>query len=373
MGRKKILIISIGFYPLITPRSFRTTELAKSLAQLGHDVTVITKRDNTVHDQFEKQYNIKVKDMGSVYMDAYSVNNQSLIQKSILKLLFITGLSNFLYFPYIMYYSKVKKILLQESIVYDSIISIASPHSIHWGVAAAMKHKKITKNWIADCGDPFMMNPFTKRPQFFKNFEKDFCQNADYITVPLEKAKDAYYPEFREKIKVIPQGFDFEEDRKKIKEYKKNLIPTFAYSGVFYENMRDPSALFDYLINSSIDFRFIIYTSSYKMVQPYAEMSNGRIIVRPYIPRDELLIALSQMDFLININNKGNVQSPSKIIDYYITKRPILSLNSNEVDKDILEDFLNGDYNNRLIIHNIEQYDINNVAQSFVSLMNERN
>ena len=41
MGSKDILIISQTFYPENSPRSFRTTELAKELARQGHYVTVL--------------------------------------------------------------------------------------------------------------------------------------------------------------------------------------------------------------------------------------------------------------------------------------------------------------------------------------------
>ncbi len=36
-------------------------------------------------------------------------------------------------------------------------------------------------------------------------------QKVNYITVPIEEAREAYYEEFRNKIRVIPQGFDFSD------------------------------------------------------------------------------------------------------------------------------------------------------------------
>ena len=41
--KKKILLVSNGFYPEISPRSYRATELAKEFYRQGHEVTVITK------------------------------------------------------------------------------------------------------------------------------------------------------------------------------------------------------------------------------------------------------------------------------------------------------------------------------------------
>lgn len=39
---RKILIISRSFYPMNSPRSFRTTELAKEFARQGHEVRALT-------------------------------------------------------------------------------------------------------------------------------------------------------------------------------------------------------------------------------------------------------------------------------------------------------------------------------------------
>jgi H2-forming N5,N10-methylenetetrahydromethanopterin dehydrogenase-like enzyme len=54
---KKNLIISRSFYPINSPRSFRSTELAKELARNGHDIIVLTPKKE-VHDSFEKEHNL---------------------------------------------------------------------------------------------------------------------------------------------------------------------------------------------------------------------------------------------------------------------------------------------------------------------------
>ena len=58
MISKNILVVSSGFYPQISPRSFRTTELVKELSRQGHRVTVFTYRDESVHNKFEEEYGI---------------------------------------------------------------------------------------------------------------------------------------------------------------------------------------------------------------------------------------------------------------------------------------------------------------------------
>ena len=55
MDKKRILIISSAFYPFNSPRSFRTTELAKEFARRGHQVKVITP-SYPEHRQFQEEF-----------------------------------------------------------------------------------------------------------------------------------------------------------------------------------------------------------------------------------------------------------------------------------------------------------------------------
>src|SRR6056297_1629532 len=64
MDKKKILIVSRSFYPMNSPRSFRTTELAKEFARQGHKVTVLTPREEPVHANFEQEYGVNIENLG---------------------------------------------------------------------------------------------------------------------------------------------------------------------------------------------------------------------------------------------------------------------------------------------------------------------
>ena len=55
-------------------------------------------------------------------------------------------------------------------------------------------------------------------------------------------------------IKVIPQGFNFDDIR--LAEYQRNPIPTFGYAGLFYSDIRNPKNLFEFLC--SLDFDFVL-------------------------------------------------------------------------------------------------------------------
>src|SRR5699024_8889428 len=179
---------------------------------------------------------------------------------------------------------RVKKALKDES-GYDLLISIAVPHPVHWGVAwARSKENPIATTWAADCGDPFMgadLDTFNKWFHF-KYFEKYFCRKADFVTVPMEDAKKGYYPEFRNKIEVIPQGFNFEEVKINPSSYSKNHKPTFAYAGSFIPGRRDPRPFLDYLVSLRRNFKFILYTKNLALIEPWLQKSNGRIEARDY-------------------------------------------------------------------------------------------
>ena len=370
MKSKKILIISRSFYPTNSPRSFRTTELAKELAKQGHEVTVLTPRKE-VHDSFEKEHNLIVEDLGESNWKEVKLNGTglALLLKRALRRAVQIGLE----YPNLELYFKVKRALQKKKKNkehYDLLISIAVPHPIHWGVAAVWKkNNNIAKTWVADCGDPFMgqENDTFKPAFYFRYVEKWFCKKADFITVPVETAIPAYYPEFHDKIKVIPQGFNFEDVDTAEKEKKE--YPCFAYAGGLIQGRRDPKDFLEFLVNYPHPYKFYIYTKQVGLVQSYANRSQGRIKIKDYMPRKDLLFELSKLDFVVNFENAGQKQIPSKIIDYVIIKKPILSINSFDFDQKPVEEFLSGNYKKGLVIDNPEQYRIENVAKFFLKLV----
>jgi len=196
--------------------------------------------------------------------------------------------------------------------------------------------------------------------------EKWFCRKADYLTIPLEGARSAYYPEFNDKIRIIPQGFKL--DNLIFPEYKKTVNhQVFAYAGGFIPGRRDPRAMLRFLTTCNRNFRFIVYTSQPDLLEPFKTKLNEKLEIRDYIPREELLLILSGMDFLINFDNNTHTQLPSKLIDYLITGRPILNINS-EVDFSALLEFLDGNYSRKMILEPLENYDIKIVAKKFIQL-----
>lgn len=364
MRKKKILIVSSVFYPRISPRSFRATELAKEFSRQGHDVKVLTHVRDFDYTEFSKTYNLRIEDFVNGKWKELSKNN---IINKVLRCMF----KYFFLFPDIQFSLLLKNYLSNMS-SYDLLISIAVPYPIHWGVALAKnKNKNLCKIWVADCGDPFMGNKEQRigHPFYFHFIENWFCKKPDFITVPIKEAINAYPSFCKNKIKVIPQGFNFEEVNALCKK-EENIYPIFAYAGALSKGIRDPGQFFKYLSSKSdIEFKFIIYTRSISVVEPFKEIFGEKLEIREYIPREQLLIELGKMDFLVNFENTNTVQSPSKLIDYALTGKPILSITPNNVNTVVVDEFLSRNYLNKFNIKCIEQYDIKNVTKQFISLI----
>lgn len=370
---KKILIVSKVFFPENSPRANRTTELAKEFSRQGYDVTVcipdLMTTDLNENPEFS---NIKFVSLGkSKYQ---KVSGKSILGR------FLVRFSKMIFeYPDIQLVNMISKTLKKLN-GYDLLISIAVPHPIHWGVNKAIKQNKLlTKCWIADCGDPYMgcRTDSFKKLFYFKYIEKAWCKVCNYIAIPHEAMIVDYYSEFESKIKVIPQGFNLDEYT--FDTYLPNKIPTFAYAGVLSEKFRNPLPLINYLNSLNIDFKFIVYTKS-TLLDNFKNDANKKIEIRSYIPRAELLNDLSKMDFLINFENCSIQKSlnktvendiiystPSKIIDYSIVNRPVLSV-SNELNFAVINQFLSGDYSNKQILPDLSRFDIKNIVNQFLNL-----
>lgn len=369
MNSKKILIVCNGFFPEISPRSFRATELAKELVRKGHEVTVCTHFREGL-EAFAVQHNFRVIDLGKLTWPRPVVKGGGV---ELLVRRVIARFSALLFeYPTIQLIPLVKKALKNEK-GYDALISVAVPYPIHWGVAKIWSKKNpIAKTWIADCGDPYMgqENDTFKPPFYFGFLEKKFCRKANYITVPTQNSIPGYYPEFHNKIKVIPQGFRFED----VALYDGPLNQEkaiFGYAGMFIPGRRDPSEFLTYLnsLDESHKFEFHIYTTTPQFVAPFVEASKGRIIIQPIVPREKLLYELSKMHFVVNFENVGQKQTPSKLIDYLIIDKPVMSVTFGNLQPEIFEEFLKGNFDHKMALPNKDNYRIENVASQFIDLI----
>ncbi|HPM03321.1 MAG TPA: glycosyltransferase [Candidatus Cloacimonadota bacterium] len=370
--KRKIIIVTAGFFPQNSPRSFRATELAKEFARRGHEVVVYTPVNGFDYRNLEDTYGFTVKDLGRVRFKNFTIasnGSSQLFKRAINRVLQLL-----IEYPDIQLMFKVRRALRGEK-DFDLLISNAVPYPVHWGVALFwVRNNSIAKTWVADCGDPYMglkWDSFRKL-FYFKYIEKWFCRKADYISVPADDYVQYYYPEFKFKIKVIPQGFKF-EDNIIYREEIKNRVPNFAFSGRFLPRLRDPIPFLNYLSTLERDFRFVVFSPNTEFLIPFKEKLGERLVVKGFIQREKLIYELSKMDFLVNIEFHSSIRSnsPSKLADYAIAKRPVISLNMQNLNKESILEFLDGNYEKQMIIRNPDRYRIENVTRQFLELIKD--
>jgi hypothetical protein len=356
----KVLLIGQTYRPANKPRSFRLINLAIGLEDHFDEVHVACFTNN---DWFDNK-KTKVFSLGkSTFL--YE-NSNGIVKRSLNSKLLIFGLSKFVSIQELYVAFRVFLFLIKSKINYSLIITVAQPHGINWGVAV---YKYLTKNkttWLADCGDPFYFNPFLKirYPYFTRVIEKYWCRIVNEIFVPFEKAKEGYFFEFRDKIHSLPQGYYFDLGNYK-SLYAKNNIIKFAYAGAFYKGFRDPNKFIGHLLSSNENFEFVIYTDSRTVInQQY--LFDPRIKVCRIIPRDELLIELAKMDFLVYFENNNEVQLGSKLIDYGIASRPVLRIGL-DVDCKVLSRVLKYDFSDCILVDPAE-FDNNKIIEKLINI-----
>ena len=361
----KILIISQNTYPKHGPRSYRTQELSEELVRQGHDVTLYTVHGDIDYTEYEKETGVKMRDVNPCFPIAANddKNRYGLISR-----ITFHFLHRMLLYPEIEFHFKVGTILQKEKNV-DLLITIAYPHSIHSGAARAKEkqHSTFPKMWIADCGDPFFLNPFFKPPKYMEKYERSWCEACDYISVPTEGSIDGYFPEYRNKIRIIPQGFDF--SKTPVAVYSKNDVPTFVFCGTVYPGKRDVRSFMDFLLKWDKPYKFKLLMHS-PLDEKYVIESNHQIEYIIGKGRKEVIWECSKADFLINVINPNSAQTPSKLIDYGISGRPVLNISNDFCEQEQFEEFCRGDFCHQVVLPSLSQYKIENVAKLFINLYN---
>ena len=377
----KILILTGHFFPELHPRAFRAAELANEFARRDHDVTVALLRTIAHHsyEQYTQKYNVKFQKLniykqvgGSrIFSNNYRFHWQAVLYKVYRYLLeyFMDG-SLFINAKKI-----AKRISIRNDV--DFVISLSTPFMNHLAIAnyrKAFPHSNTI--FVADSGDPFYRSQQTSRAPYFFYIEKYIYRAFDYLAVPSSKSIPAYIGMIDpSKLRVIPQGFNL--SMVKLNEYTPSQIMNFAFCGVFYDDIRNPQFLLEYLLKVDSKYFFHIFLRHEdpvvsKMLAPYVSQMKNKIKIYYGVNRDDLLLTLSTMDFLINIDNLTTTQVPSKLIDYAIVKRPILSFNVNTFSSEKFNRFLERDYTDSLVI-DVTPYDIKNVAAQFIDLTKPKN
>jgi hypothetical protein len=370
----RITLLTAHFFPELHPRAFRCSELANEFIKRGHNVTVVNL--GTVESY---NYKLHYAETG-VKVINYHFYLRKVHQSSVKSISFISRgmgyIVEYLLAGKLFYQgTKIAKYFVNET-KSDMIISISTPFMNHLAIALAYRFKRQNRTMlIADSGDPFSRSTQRRHAPYFNIVERLVYRSYHYLSVPSKYSIGAYRNFISERrIKIIPQGFNF--DKVKLNDINKQPYPVFAYAGVFYNDIRNPTFLFDQLAQIKGKYKFKIYLRSLDpnikaLIAPYQDLLGENLEVFHGLERDDLIRKLSEVDFLVNLDNLSQHQIPSKLIDYALTKRPIFSCSSESFQSDNFESFLTGDYKNALKI-DISKNNIKSVVTSFLTLFEKK-
>lgn len=374
----KIAILTAVFHPELHPRAFRAYELAKEYAIQGHDVEVflLTRIKGFDYEQLSQELHIKITIL-PLYTRELGAENIFQQTNPLLRWIHwgYRWLLEYLLAGNLFAYStRIAECLKHEMQQKDMVIALSTPFMNLLGLAKYVHtHKAQSKTiYIADSGDPFYYSQQTKRALYFKWVEKWVYRHFDYLSIPTSDAIPAYAPLIpKEKIQIIPQAFNMRDVH--LSPAPTSDIPTFAYAGVFYQDIRNPEFLFKHLCTLTEDFRFHVYLRHRdphitSVLDKYQKQLGEKLIIHYSVKRTDLLYRLSECHFLINISNTTSTQLPSKLIDYGITKRPVYSFDKQSFNPQVFTAFMHGDYTHAMPI-DIRPYDIEVVTKQFLELV----
>lgn len=339
----KYLIINYYWEPMVDAHAYRWPQLARELAAHGHDVEVVTSKIKTIKNE-ELSNGVAIKRIGILASKnkpelEVSVENSKKAKKKInnfgLKKLFINIYSR-LYWPDPLWHwlpSLIVELYKRRNIKYDYVVSYYPCFAAHLG---ALIFRKLSRNrelkWVADYGDPFSVsiewppNNYHFYHEINKWIEGIIYSRSDTFAVMNEETKKRYRAQFWEdkKLILVPHLAP------KIEPLK--ITPragTFVlrYVGSFHRKVRVHNLLFELagILASSKQANYQI--EIYGPTEYWEGIDIPRNIkILGKVPRDTALELLSSADVLININNSTELMTPSKIIEYIATRRPIINI-----------------------------------------------
>lgn len=273
---------------------------------------------------------------------------------------------------------------------YDYIVSSSDSKTSHFiAKDIILKQKDNIIPWIQIWGDPWQSDIGLSNIDFItrnriKYHERNLIKSATkvfYISELTSNYIKKIYPEFRNKIEVLPRSYVQKIESKG--ESQNNII--FSYTGTILNRNLEPiiSCIEEYnkLNKKKIELRF------YGINEKLEILEKSFIKVYPRISFEKILKVYKNSDVLIYIDNLGKTtQIPGKIYDYFGTDKVILGLYENDQIKEYLEKFQRIEFyrnikdkiNLEKIIYEIgkkkilKEFSPKNVAKEFMNKIEEK-
>jgi glycosyltransferase involved in cell wall biosynthesis len=361
----KVLIITYDYSPLVTPNSFRWSNVAESLSNRNYQVFVLAawkphlareEQVNGVHvyrvggQIIEKmragilhQHQKKDLDQRSFSAQPTSKHGSFGILKKIhdatWKKIYWPDYACTWYLPAL---KVAKRIIEEESI--SSYITVSIPFTSHL-IGNKLKSLYPEKNWIVDISDPFcflksMQNNYHLYSKLNEKIERKIFKNAQAVSVLTKSQKDKYselFPESTGKIFVNPNILSYKDSEETANPlFHGNSKIRMVFIGTLTRGVRTPEDLleiFSLLSNTELAGKIELhffggfdYCEEY--FTTYEHLIGKSIFLHGVVSRVRAIQAMNSADILVNIGNTNPYQEPSKVVEYASTGKPIINIMS---------------------------------------------
>ncbi len=349
----KLLIISFAFPPFNSIGAVRVGKTAKYLTELGHDVRVVTAKDQP----FPPTLPVEVDSNDVVYTNWLNLRGpvKVVLQEAgaasgsdspnghvinILKRTLGSVYRTLLYFPdpYIGWFPRA--VSASSNLIKSwrpDIILASSPPPTSLLVAARLSRLHGIP-WVADLRDLWVDHQYYQQPGWRRFVEtklerRVLASAADFITVS-EPLADTLRVKYAKPTTVVLNGFDATDYPSESHVPFNNGCLRILYTGVVYEGKQDPSPVFEALrILGPLaeKFRVVFHGVYLNSVREMIERYNlqGIVEVKNLVPYRESLKLQMEADILLLLLWTDQAQRgvyTGKLFEYIGARRPILAV-----------------------------------------------
>lgn len=335
----RILLIGYAFPPIDTPQTISTIKAVRSLAKLGHEITVLTARPPRGEAQSAELMDLVPSSINVVRTPVfYNATVARMIQRTLPFLLYMPDSRVGWYMSAL---SAARKLVRQISP--EIIYSRSQPFTSH--LIARKLARETGIRWLAYFSDPLYDNvyyyqfPINPHRRINRRIEKSIFMRADEVHFVSEEtlklAAKRYVPEVAKKFVAIPHCYD----ASLYPEVENTTNPplTVSYIGEF-QSVRNPHFFLDCIatvrdditdLSERLKIRFVGRIRKSDLERIRALDLDDIIELLPRVSYIESLRLMRESDVLVLIDGaftEGNVFFPSKLADYLGSERPIIGV-----------------------------------------------
>ncbi len=363
-----ILIVSFSYAPMLSPQAFRWAAISRELARRGHAVTVVAGWEPGCERQesdgavivhrvggrfIERVRMLRTRSQRQDYTSPHSteVSKEALrVSLSCLKRIHDVTWKK-LYWPdahctwLFPALHRARKLVKASQI--DAVVTVDFPFTCHI-VGVALKNEFPQLRWLCDMSDPFSYlepSPPNNRALYGwlnRRLERHVFERTDWMVVRYGQMENRYselYPHCRAKIVVVPDlhTTSSNEAPPVMSSHAQPGKPRrrmLAFVGTLDGRSRDPRSFLEGCrriiergAGSGFEVHFYGKIGNCDAVfDEYQAFYNHWLFVHGPVVQRVALKVIQEADVLVNIGNRYQCQTPSKLIDYASTGNPILNI-----------------------------------------------